>query len=695
MQSKQPLDEARAAELNNLQAELEKLDCGLFVDFACIPQTFAWPSWHAPEADPLRFGAEAGQGPLTVLKFKWERVATEDEAQVGVDQLVSLCEQEGWALAPIADFKSLGLAEEAASMAVAAAAAVAPAVKEREAAREAAATAMAAAREARGWWEAARAMATAREAEQEAERKAAAAKRALAKKAATELRAAEAKEVAVLYHQRYVSGAYRFDKGASAEGYVRFRTAGDAEKARRHPELVRMCRGKEPKKMELFHMCGKATAKAMELYHMCGKATAKAKTRSEPNEPTLMGERVFENELKFKRGLSVMGSLYASATGTCVLQLTDPPGELGGEAAPDELVSERTGTVFVVRTDKSLEELGKELGDDMLSCEKGPWGVTVVRVDGERAARAARLQDEGGYPLHRKDRVVYPMYNLRPYRSRGWPTFETSAASIMLAHLTQCKRRGLALPPHVAKAEESGPKLINIDLIGVRKEVKVEQSPERLLRECKVQLRSKRIFFTGGADRKHVVQLLSDFEDSIAVEFDQKRAKHLNLWAEDLEHALTAELREARRARFHKLLQSLTFHEEPMPILRGHVEDEPTHTSYAKAAVPTKDPLCKSARLSATPSLFLLPQKLPAPQHYPISSRVFVTRNNGAETLAYVKAYDAEQQIYTVELEKLGSMRLEACDEKSLRTANLFDVVVVSARAIIHSFQTDDSRLEA
>jgi len=320
------------------------------------------------------------------------------------------------------------------------------------------------------------------------------------------------------------------------------------------------------------------------------------------------------------------------------------------------------------------------------------------------------------------------MYNLRPYRSRGWPKFETTAASIVLAHLTQLKQRGEALPPAVAQAEKSVPKLINIDLIGVRKEVEVEQSPERLLLECKVQLRSKRVFFTGGADRKHVVQLLSDFEDSIAVEFDQKRAKHLNLRTEDLEHALTAELREARRARFHKLLQYPTFHEEPMPIL--HVS-EPALTVYVhvprltvatKAPEPrpalvmklpepnltattnqpnpaleqrhdTKDPLCKSARLSATPSLFLLPQKLPAPQHYPISSRVFVTHNNGA--LAYVKAYDAEQQVYTVELEKPGPMRLETCDEKSLRTANLFDLVVVSARAIIHSFQTDDSRLEA
>jgi hypothetical protein len=34
--------------------------------------------------------------------------------------------------------------------------------------------------------------------------------------------------------------------------------------------------------------------------------------------------------------------LYASATGTCVLQLTDPPGELGHDDAPSKLVSEST-----------------------------------------------------------------------------------------------------------------------------------------------------------------------------------------------------------------------------------------------------------------------------------------------------------------------------------------------------------------
>ena len=239
-----------------------------------------------------------------------------------------------------------------------------------------------------------------------------------------------------------------------------------------------------------------------------------------------MGEHVFENELKFKRGLSVMGSLYASATGTCVLQLTDPPGMLGHDGAPCELVSEQTGTVFVVSLrDMSLEEparrrwleeLHEELGDGVLAWEKGPWGEVVVRVYGETAARAARSLNERGYPLRRKDRVVYPMYNLRPYGSRGWPTFETSAASIMLAHLTKRKRRGLALPPPIAQAEESGPKLINIDVTGAPRVVEVAQSPERLLRECIVKLHSRDLFFTGKADRKDVVQLLRDFDASIS-----------------------------------------------------------------------------------------------------------------------------------------------------------------------------------
>jgi hypothetical protein len=432
----------------NLERGRQGGEYGLFVDVACLPQNYALPSWHAMEAITKRFGTEADIGPLTVLKFELEHVATEEAAQVCVDKVVSLCEQQRWELAPLADFESLGLSS-------------------------------------RG-------------------------------------------HVSVLVQERYIMGVSRFDKGASPEGYVRFRTPHDANAARHHPDF--MFGGKEPE---------------------------------------LMGEHVFENELKFKRGLSVMGCLYASATGTCVLQLTAPPGELGGDdVAPSELVSERTGTVFVVSLrDKSLEEparrrwleeLHEELGDGVLACEKGPWGEVVVRVYGETAARAVRSLNEGGYPLRRKDRVVYPMYSLRPYGSRGWPTFETAAASIVVAHHTQ-------RTPPVAQAEESGPKLINIDLIDAPRVVEVVQSPERHLLQCKKKLLSKQIFFTGKGDQKDVVQLLFDFEDSVSVEVDQRRARHSKFSTEDLEHEHAARqeyaerLGDARRTRSRKLLQRLTF----------------------------------------------------------------------------------------------------------------------------------------
>jgi len=623
-------------------------DRGLFVEFACLPQNFAWPSWHAPEAVPLRFGSRSvcgpgnghfvDQGPLTVLKFECERVVTEDEAQDCVDKLVSLCEEQKWALASMADFKSLGL-------------------------------------QSRG-------------------------------------------HASVLFHGRYISGEYHFDEGADAEGYMRFRTSGDADMARHNSKLKRMCGGKEPK---------------------------------------LMGEHVFENELKFKRGLSVMGSLYASATGTCVLQLTDPPGKLDHDGAPSELVSERTGTVFVVELQKLLKELGdksldelqkvlqeelqmeigdellEELGDSLLACEKkGSTGELVVRVLGERAARAVRSLNERGYPLRRKDRVVFPMYNLRPYGSRGWPTFEKTAASIVLAHLRQHKRRGGALPPPVAQAEASSPKFINIDLIGAPREVVVAQEdgsatitvehqqwaetaksvaivhwlwaqclnvvtvkwfdtlPERLLRECKKNLCSERIFFTGHADRKQVVQLLSDFEDSIAVEFDQKRAEHLKLRTEDLEDALTADMREARRSRSRKMVQRLIVHVKPMRIL--HVsEPEPEPAVGAS-------PDAELASVAAEP-----PPAADAPlQRYPISSSVFVTRRNGEVTLAYVKEYDAVKQVYTLDLEQRGSRKLEECDETSLREPSMLEGILFtargilfSARAMFSSERVDDGLVEA
>jgi hypothetical protein len=111
------------------------------------------------------------------------------------------------------------------------------------------------------------------------------------------------------------------------------------------------------------------------------------------------------------------------------------------------------------------------------------------------------------------------------------------------------------------------------------REVVVAQSPEHLLRECKKKLFSTNTFFTGKADRKNVVQLLSDFEDSIAVEFDQKRAKLLKLRTEDLVRA--KELGEARRSRDRKEQERLSSHEEPMPT--QHIVPQTTVATKARS----------------------------------------------------------------------------------------------------------------
>ena len=116
------------------------------------------------------------------------------------------------------------------------------------------------------------------------------------------------------------------------------------------------------------------------------------------------------------------------------------------------------------------------------------------------------------------------------------------------------------------QAEASGPKLINIDMTDALHVVEAKQTPEHFLRECMKNLRSERIFFNGNGDRKDLVQLLLDFEDSIAVEVDRKRAKHLNLLTDDLERAHATGLGEARGSRSRNLLQRLTFHEKPKPI---------------------------------------------------------------------------------------------------------------------------------
>ena len=85
-------------------------------------------------------------------------------------------------------------------------------------------------------------------------------------------------------------------------------------------------------------------------------------------------------------------------------------------------------------------------------------------------------------------------------------------------------------------------------------------------------------------------------------------------------------------------------------------------------------------------------------KRYAKDSRVFLKRSNGEETLAYVNAYDAEEALYTVEIETLGSGKTEKCHDKDLRAASVLEQLMGSAEGLIGSarasfFKADDSDL--
>jgi hypothetical protein len=79
--------------------------------------------------------------------------------------------------------------------------------------------------------------------------------------------------------------------------------------------------------------------------------------------------------------------------------------------------------------------------------------------------------------------------------------------------------------------------------------------------------------------------------------------------------------------------------------------------------------------------------------HYAIGNSVFVKHSHGAESLAYVKEYDAEMALYKVEIETLGSGQTQKCHDKDLRAANvgLIEGLIDSARAALLTFQAGSS----
>jgi nucleoid-associated protein YgaU len=75
-------------------------------------------------------------------------------------------------------------------------------------------------------------------------------------------------------------------------------------------------------------------------------------------------------------------------------------------------------------------------------------------------------------------------------------------------------------------------------------------------------------------------------------------------------------------------------------------------------------------------------------QRHAIGSSVYVKRSNGEETIVYVKEYDAEKALYTVELERVGSGKAKTYRDKDLRASkNMLEGLLYSVRATLFTLQ--------
>jgi len=158
--------------------------------------------------------------------------------------------------------------------------------------------------------------------------------------------------------------------------------------------------------------------------------------------------------------------------------------------------------------------------------------------------------------------------------------------------------------------------------------------------------------------------------------------------------------REMRRKKAHEpppLQRPTTEAHEPQPsVATAAPELNPELTPAApekrpitleiSSAEPAVETQSQSVLVPSLPDL-KIPIATAAPnptlgQRHAIGSSVYVKRSSGEETLAYVKEYDAEKSLYTVEIERVGSGKTKTCRDKDLRASNMIAGLFHSARTL-------------
>jgi hypothetical protein len=126
----------------------------------------------------------------------------------------------------------------------------------------------------------------------------------------------------------------------------------------------------------------------------------------------------------------------------------------------------------------------------------------------------------------------------------------------------------------------------------------------------------------------------------------------------------------------------------PVPVpVNVNIEISVNNISVNVPAEPAVEAQSQSVLVPKLPDLTSAasaPNVIPALElRYAIGSSVYVKRSNGEETVAFVKEYDAEKALYTVELGRLGSRKAKTCRDKDLRAVDMVEGLLYSARAAI------------
>ena len=221
--------------------------------------------------------------------------------------------------------------------------------------------------------------------------------------------------------------------------------------------------------------------------------------------------RTEEQERAFKRGLGVMGHIYASAIGTTVLQLKELP------LRPPEYDGKLCLFDLAPGVDGSAIKAALESHGDITSCTLGRFGSMTACFTTHGAAQAAK---RAAAQLAHIAGGVDTLFNERSYdgrhgeagldddEGRGWCVFESAVSGELILRLSAVPRVKAELdklPPKMLQLR-SGCPLETVDLSAGRLETRVDD----------VVASIERATFTGKGDKAMVVGLYKKYVDRIA-----------------------------------------------------------------------------------------------------------------------------------------------------------------------------------